>query len=176
MVQPKYSPEEALERVKLMMKYDISKTLNENKRVVSEQSEHDYFATVIKSFMKYPNNIPNLNFGSPNIEMAPRVQSLSRAISPKKTFGLGRDTKGIEYTVNQTLTTLPNSFEFFKKYPEIAGESLYDAIDGEWFSSKIMNNVVSKVSSQLKEWCSLPANQKNDVCRVKTKEQLKYGF
>ena len=30
MVQPKYSPEEALEKMKLMMKYDSSKTLNEN--------------------------------------------------------------------------------------------------------------------------------------------------
>jgi hypothetical protein len=37
MVQPKYSPEEALERVKLMMKYDTSKTLNENKETISEQ-------------------------------------------------------------------------------------------------------------------------------------------
>lgn len=37
MVQPKYSPEEALERVKLMMKYDLSKTSTENKKVVSEQ-------------------------------------------------------------------------------------------------------------------------------------------
>lgn len=38
MVQPKYSPEEALERVKLMMKYDTSKTLNENKQVIEEQT------------------------------------------------------------------------------------------------------------------------------------------
>ena len=37
MVQPKYSPQEALERVKLMMKYDMSKTLNENKQVIEEQ-------------------------------------------------------------------------------------------------------------------------------------------
>lgn len=37
MVQPKYSPQEALERVKLMMKYDTSKTLNENKETISEQ-------------------------------------------------------------------------------------------------------------------------------------------
>jgi len=37
MVQPKYSPEEALEKMKLMMKYDSSKTLNENKKVISEQ-------------------------------------------------------------------------------------------------------------------------------------------
>lgn len=39
MVQPKYSPEEALERIKLMMKYDSSKTLNENKKVIFEQEE-----------------------------------------------------------------------------------------------------------------------------------------
>lgn len=39
MVQPKYSPEEALERVKLMMKYDLSKTYVENKKIVSEQTQ-----------------------------------------------------------------------------------------------------------------------------------------
>jgi hypothetical protein len=37
MVQPKYSPQESLERVKLMMKYDTSKTLNENKGIIKEQ-------------------------------------------------------------------------------------------------------------------------------------------
>ena len=36
MVQPKYSPEEALQKIKLMMKYDSSKTLNENKEVINE--------------------------------------------------------------------------------------------------------------------------------------------
>lgn len=41
MVQPKYSPEEALQRIKLMMEYDSSKTLDENKKVISEQ---DYAA------------------------------------------------------------------------------------------------------------------------------------
>jgi hypothetical protein len=34
MVQPKYSPEEALQRIKLMMEYDTSKTLNENKQSI----------------------------------------------------------------------------------------------------------------------------------------------
>jgi hypothetical protein len=41
MVQPKYSPAEALERVKLMMSYDMSKTLNENKKeigIIEEQN------------------------------------------------------------------------------------------------------------------------------------------
>ena len=38
MVQPKYSPEEALQRIKLMMKYDTSKTLNENKIIIEQIS------------------------------------------------------------------------------------------------------------------------------------------
>jgi hypothetical protein len=37
MSKPKYSPQEALNRVKLMMKYDTSKTLTENKNIISEQ-------------------------------------------------------------------------------------------------------------------------------------------
>ena len=63
MVQPKYSPEEALERVKLMMKYDLSKTSVENKKVVSEQTQSstpdplscvkNYFRT--KTFYYYKN-------------------------------------------------------------------------------------------------------------------------
>lgn len=45
MVQPNYSPEEALQRIKLMMEYDSSKTLDENKKVISEQ----YVAPAIAS-------------------------------------------------------------------------------------------------------------------------------
>ena len=37
MVQPKYSPEESLQRVKLMMGYDMKKTLKENREVILEQ-------------------------------------------------------------------------------------------------------------------------------------------
>jgi hypothetical protein len=36
MVQPQYSPTEALNRIKLMMSYDMSKTLNENKETIKE--------------------------------------------------------------------------------------------------------------------------------------------
>lgn len=39
MVQPKYSPEEALQRIKLMMEYDSSKTLDENKEMIFEEKE-----------------------------------------------------------------------------------------------------------------------------------------
>lgn len=36
MVHPKYSPEEALQRMKLMMEYDSSKTLSENEKLLKE--------------------------------------------------------------------------------------------------------------------------------------------
>lgn len=39
MVQPKYSPEEALQRIKLFMKYDSKKTLNENKEQINELND-----------------------------------------------------------------------------------------------------------------------------------------
>jgi len=37
MVQPKYNPQESLERIKLMMNYDTSKTLNENRELRNEE-------------------------------------------------------------------------------------------------------------------------------------------
>lgn len=50
MVQPKYNPQEALERVKLMMKYDLSKTSTENKKVIEEQSEGKGRFSCIKNY------------------------------------------------------------------------------------------------------------------------------
>jgi len=38
MIHPKYSPEEALQRMKLMMEYDSSKTLSENEKLLKEDS------------------------------------------------------------------------------------------------------------------------------------------
>lgn len=51
MVQKKYTPEEALQRVKLMMKYDSSTTLTENKSkigILSEQSSFSQVSTIAK--------------------------------------------------------------------------------------------------------------------------------
>lgn len=50
MVQPKYSPEEALQRIKLMMEYDSSKTYTENKVIVENKqpiNEIAFLAPVI---------------------------------------------------------------------------------------------------------------------------------
>ncbi len=36
MVQPNYTPEEKLEKIKLMFKYDLNKTLSENKSEINK--------------------------------------------------------------------------------------------------------------------------------------------
>lgn len=56
MVQKKYTPEEALQRVKLMMKYDSSTTLTENKSKIGILSEQSTFSKV-SSVAKKINNI-----------------------------------------------------------------------------------------------------------------------
>ena len=48
MIQPKYSPKEALKQMKLLMKYDTSKTLNENKKVIKESQDKAQRALLAK--------------------------------------------------------------------------------------------------------------------------------
>jgi hypothetical protein len=50
MVQPKYNPQEALERVKLMMNYDLSKTSVENKKVIEEQTQASSVFSCVKNY------------------------------------------------------------------------------------------------------------------------------
>jgi hypothetical protein len=50
MIQPKYNPQEALERVKLVMKYDTSKTLNENLHTLFEQKSDSMMPGQIERF------------------------------------------------------------------------------------------------------------------------------
>jgi hypothetical protein len=172
MVQPQYSPEEALERVKLMMSYDMSKTLNENKDIIFEQSVNpdEYFKSITKSYMKFPEKI-TINYGTPTIDPKKNAGAFKSAIS-----GMGRDMGGLDYIIGKTFNKLPDSISVIKVYPEIADENLYDAIDGEWFSGNLMKTIVNKISSQLKSWCSIPANSKQEVCKVKSKEEMKYGI
>jgi hypothetical protein len=56
MVQPKYSPEEALHRVKLMMGYDLNKTLTENVDSIStlnEQETAGNTANIVRDIVGY---------------------------------------------------------------------------------------------------------------------------
>jgi hypothetical protein len=172
MKQPKYSPEEALNRVKLMMSYDMGKTLNENKDIIFEQSVNpdEYFKSIVKGYLKYPEKI-TINYGSPKIDPKKNAVAFQKAIG-----GIGRDISGLDYIINKTFNNISDSMAMIKTYPEVAGENLYDAIDGEWFSGNLMKTIVSKISSQLKSWCTVPVNSKQEICKVKSKEEMKYGI
>ena len=85
MVQPKYSPEEALQRIKLMMEYDLSKTSTENKKVVLEQTKELTIddikngKSVVKLGMKGPivGKIQELliSAGYPNISKSGKIDN-----------------------------------------------------------------------------------------------------
>ena len=157
---------EILSRIKLLMEYDMGKTLTENE-ILLEQDDSDYFNEIAKQFMKYPNQIP-INTGSPTIDVAKSALAFYKTIS-----GVGR--RDTDYVISKTFTSLPNSIGVLKAYPTVGKETIYDAIKGEWFSGGLMDEVVNTISNQIKEWCSKGNNQKKEICVVKSKEQLKYG-
>lgn len=178
---------ESLNRSLLLMKYNTKKTLTENldeqpKSVVntavsvrpnfSETELLEWFKKVALDFMKKP-EIINQNFGNVTGDVTKRVKSFNDAISKKGRFGIplpGRDQSGVDYVISSSFKSLPDTIEFLKKYPDVNGETFYDAITGEWFSGleKRMTDLISK---QLKTWCV--TNPKVSFCIPKTEEQLK---
>ena len=167
MIHDKYTTKEALEKIKLHMKYDSSKTLNENTELLKEES-WDYWKEIAKQFMKYPNNI-SINAGSPTIDVPKSAVAFYKTIA-----GVGRRDTG--YVTSKIFTSLPNSIAILKAYPTVGKETIYDAIKGEWFSGGLMDGVVNVISQQIKDWCSTGNNSKNKICTEKSKEEMKYGI
>jgi hypothetical protein len=167
MVHDNYSPEESLDRIKLLMKYDSSKTLNENK-IILEQNDSEYFKEIAKQFMEYPQSI-TINAGSPTINTKAAASAFLKSIK-----GMGR--RDTDYVIGKAFPTFADSIALLKLYPSVGGETIYSAIKGEWFSGGMMNKVVGLISSQLSSWCSTGKNSKNKICTPKSKEEMKYGI
>jgi hypothetical protein len=179
MVHTKYSPKESLERIELLMKYDSSKTLTENLNTTNQNNTTttgnqadaiEYFKKIAESIMKYPDKY-SINVGQPTINPSKNAAAFYKAIK-----GLGRDRDGLKYIISKSFDTIANSIAFIKAYPSVGEESLYEAIDGQWFAGNLMENIVGLVSQQLQQWCSSTSNKSKGICTVRTKEQLKYGI
>jgi hypothetical protein len=170
MVQPHYTPGEALNRVKLMMGYDSSKTLNENKTVIFEQNTGDleYFETAAKSVMKNPTQIKNINFGNPTNNFKIAANAIKKSVNR-----IGTSYGGLDYVLLSGFTNIANSMAIIKYYPTIGGESIYDALNEELFAGGSMDKIVIKVATQLMEWCASKPNI--SLCKPKTENELKYG-
>jgi hypothetical protein len=171
MVNKQYTAGEALNEIRLRMIYDSSKTLNENKRIVNEQNTDNllYFETAAKSIMKNPKQITNINFGNPDINS----KNAATAIKTSVDKNFGTDFKGLKYAIEKGFTKINNSMSIIKNYPSIGGESLYDALDGEWFAGSEMDDLVDVVANQLMEWCR--TKQNIGICVPKSEDELKYG-
>ena len=177
MITKKYTPEEALNEIRLRMVYDSSKTLNENMSSVSAVSatnNPNYYKTRIEQLMQYPDNaLFNVNFGNPTVNTEQAATTIYKAIS-----GLGTSTQPLSYVINNAFKTLADSISIIKNYQssEREDETLWDALNGEWFDNGSMEKLVSKVGGQLKTWCESDVkHKKNAICQVLTDDELKYG-
>lgn len=138
MIQPKYSPEEALKRAKLMMGYDTSKTLTENvktlKRPLNEGSNANGVKNILDGCLSKPNDL-----GAPYMDNSD-VDRLASAFNTAFASALGTDNdiwrKALkEMTGKGGYADLCN---IAKSYEEQADEDFYEGIDsdidfdGEW--------------------------------------------
>lgn len=97
MVQPKYNPQEALERVKLMMNYDLSKTSVENKKVIEEQTQA---SSDPLSCVKNYYTSKNIKFDELNMKTGEKAIYVNFGNSTPSWvfFGILSDDNWIEYT------------------------------------------------------------------------------
>ena len=91
---------------------------------------------------------------------------------------IGTSTQPLSYVINNAFKTLADSISIIKNYQssEREDETLWDALNGEWFDNGSMEKLVSKVGGQLKTWCESDVkHKKNAICQVLTDDELKYG-
>ena len=81
MVNKQYTAGEALNQIRLRMIYNSSKTLNENRELVTEQasSNLEYFETAAESLMNDPSQIKSINFGNPTANVKNAVTAIKNA-------------------------------------------------------------------------------------------------
>jgi hypothetical protein len=181
MSSSEYTPSEILEKIKLHMKYDVSKTLNENTQLLKEDT-WDYWKEITKKIMKKPNQeVASKIKGKTTLddEKVKQVcKNIKDIVSPSETFGINFDKsqekEDLLYNIGKSFTTLGDAILIFKKYPSIGGESLYDALDEEWSMSDVLDGIIDNVSNQIKLWCS--SNPKVGFCKEKTEQEFKFNI
>lgn len=163
--------QEELKRSLLMMNYDMKKTLSENTEVITEQSSDDYFKVRIQQILEYPEKIKVFTpvVGPTQIKAANVIKN---AVT-----GLGTKFSDVNYSIDNGFKTLEELLGISKKYKESYGESLLDALSGEWFSGG-ETRVINKGVRLAKKLCNNPNKDSkyNEWCKVINPNKLKYGF
>lgn len=126
MIQPKYTPEEALAKVKLMMKYDLSKTLNENAGIIYEQNQF---------VSPYTSGKPLT--GDENVDKI--LKMLYDGVANTKGFGGGTDEEEIvnALALIKNKQTYDKVNSFLTKTPISSYKSIKDILNGEFESDDL---------------------------------------
>lgn len=144
--------------------------LNEEVTDFNSTEADKYFKTRSLQIMEYPEKIPTVTGFDQTV-----VRAVTDGIA-EGVKGIGRETEPLSYLISKGFSTFPNSVEICKKYKNEKGESLYDAIEGEWFSGGITENIQNRIANSMRTWCMQPANSKNSLCVIKSENELKYGI
>ena len=150
MVQPKYNPQEALERAKLLMKYDSSKTLTENKQQINEWIPILGLAAATVKWIVGASAVAGLGYWINN--------SLQGGDSFQKTKaffqGCSKNIKGLKPTVTQS------------EY-RMAADMIYNSINRPWYQGA---TDLDAIKSAL---LSMPTVA--DLCALNAWYSQKYG-
>ena len=172
--------QEELKRSLLVMNYDMRKTLSENTEVIIEQNNEKYFETRIKQILKYPEKISVFkpSIGQTQIKAA---QVINQGVSGLRNAD---KSEAVNYSIDRGFNTLEELLGLSKKYKESYGESLLDALEGEWFAGGD-DRVIEKGVRLAKEVCNQPKRYGSNMdgekrykewCTPVSDNELKYRF
>jgi hypothetical protein len=133
MVQPKYSPKEALNKIKLMMSYDSSKTLTENKKTIKSvisEGEGDKDAAVRAILDKCSSKTVDL--GKARMDIQDHID-MAALFDKAFSSAFGTDNKSWREALKKM--SAEGVFEdlcaIAKQYEELADETFADGIDSD---------------------------------------------
>jgi len=147
MVQPKYSPEEALQRVKLMMKYDSSKTLTEN---VNEVSGKTKITEAFEGPGFYLNGVKQVFSGT--IPAGAKFVKTASDLAKVGSTGVGLTAGGVGETIGYGLAAAAEWIPPVAAGAAIAGLAywLYDSVNNGMPTADKVKSFLNSCSSQNK--------------------------
>lgn len=161
---------DALKRVLLMMKYDNSKTLNENVNILLEgDNTDDYYEYKIEQLLEYPETHKVFK-----PSLTEKGKLVAKAINDSIS-GLGTDLKGVNHAIDNGFSTLEELVGISKFYKETYNNSLFSDLKGEVFSFG-PSRITDKGIELAKKTCLTPTITNKKWCTVTSVEKQKYGF
>ena len=165
MIQPKYSPEEALQAIKLRMNYDSSKTLNENLNALNPQTTaielndyvFDFVMTENKKYVIYMDEVFSGGKLIGNIWENTWVitEIIKESLMSTAPVDMLREeaSKTVEFVLEGIEWTKETVSQIIKEYHSsgVILEQTYNLFNSDFWSTKNASKIGSKVVDKTKE-------------------------